>query len=230
LRHTFFFFCRRRGGQQPQHHRATGSHSSSASTDSSSSFDSSDDDDLGSATDEEICAIQQRDSNPFHSLQIPRIVVESNSPVPTLPPGSYGNNAAAVRRGQVPDVVPASQYVAQRVPLGPTPALPPGTALYKPRYQHYRTPDLTAVQPAAASSQFNIGSFYRPASAVSNSLKKNWVVPGGGGGAGAASSGGLAQQPQQQQPRRVDQSEIDARLKSLMDRLSSQQVKITIYA
>ena len=204
---------RRRGNTTTNHHRATSSHSSSSTTESSS-FDSSDDD-LDSATDEEIRAIEQRDNNPFHSLQIPRIVVQSNSPLPTL-------TAAAnitTRRGQAPppDLV-MPQYVAQRVPLNP-PALPLGTALYRPRYQHYRTPDLTAGVQPQLQLHSSAGSQYRPASAVSNSLKKKWVVPAvANGGAGAASSGS---QPQQ---RRVDQSEIDARLKSLMDRLSSQQV------
>jgi hypothetical protein len=51
--------------------------------------------------------------------------------------------------------------------------------------------------------------------AVSNSLKKNWVVPGGGGPVQPAAA-----------HKRADQSEIDARLKSLMDRLSSQQASV----
>jgi hypothetical protein len=212
---------RRRGGHN--NNRASSSNGDSSSS-TSDSFDTSDDDLDNSASDEEIRAIERRDTNPFHSLQIPRIVVESNSPVPTLP--------AVIRRGPPPpDVVPAAQYVAQRVPLGgPTTAssttvgpTPPGTALYRPRYQQYRTPDLTSRSGGAVTGA--TAPFFRPAvinsAAMSNSLKKNWVVPtapmstGAGGG-----GGGAGQQPQQ---RRVDQSEIDARLKSLMDRLSSQQ-------
>ena len=162
----------------------------------------------------DIQAIERRDTNPFHSLQIPRIVVQSNSPVPTLPVLVPPN-----RRQQPPppDVVPAVQYVAQRVPLGgPT---PPGTALYRPRYQQYRTPDLTAAAGGGAPPMAPHGrAAVISSAAVSNSLKKNWVVPGGGGGGGP-------KQPAAAH-KRADQSEIDARLKSLMDRLSSQQASV----
>ena len=98
-----------------------------------------------------------------------------------------------------------SSYVSQTVPLGPTPY---GTALYQPslssltKYQ-YKTPSLPATT-ANPTSQ------YRTLSGVlSNNLKKNWA-------AGAAP-------PVERPQRKVDQVEIDARLKSLMDRLSSQQ-------
>ena len=70
------------------------------------------------------------------------------------------------------------------------------------KYQH-KTPALPSQPPQQTNSQ------YRTLSGVlSNNLKKNWVTPSA---------------PASQTQRKVDQAEIDARLKSLMDRLSSQQ-------
>jgi len=111
------------------------------------------------------------------------------------------NSPVIGRRG------PHPQYVAQTVPLGgPT---PPGTGLYKPlmsslsKYQ-YKTPDYTLNNTKQAPAPY-----YRTTDgAVSNNLKKNWV------------SGPT--NPNQAQ-KKVNQSEIDTRLKSLMDRLSNQQ-------
>ena len=101
--------------------------------------------------------------------------------------------------------VPDPKYVSQQVPLGPAAF---SSALYQPslssmtKYQ-YKTPALASQQPPPAAPQ------YRTLSGVlSNNLKKNWVTT-----APAAN----------QTQKKVDQAEIDARLKSLMDRLSSQQ-------
>merc|ERR1719474_1210396 len=101
--------------------------------------------------------------------------------------------------------IPEAKHVAQIVPLGPTPF---GTALYQPslsslmKYQ-YKTPTMSSSAPQQPTPQ------YRTLSGVlSNNLKKNWVTT-------APQSG--------QTHRKVSQSEIDDRLKSLMDRLSSQQ-------
>eukprot|EP00092_Neocalanus_flemingeri_P024414 GFUD01026470.1.p1 GENE.GFUD01026470.1~~GFUD01026470.1.p1 ORF type:complete len:1877 (-),score=478.06 GFUD01026470.1:313-5943(-) len=131
--------------------------------------------------------------NPF---TVPKIVVQPNSPIPGT---STPKQMLSPRNSGTPD----SQHVAQTVPLGPTPF---GTALYQPslsslmKYQ-YKTPTMSSQQPTTQ---------YRTLSGVlSNNLKKNWVTPG------VPQSG--------QTHRKVDQSEIDARLKSLMDRLSSQQ-------
>jgi len=134
--------------------------------------------------------------NPF---TVPKIVVQPNSPIPgTSTPKqmlSPHNSGTGT---------PDSQHVAQTVPLGPTPF---GTALYQPslsslmKYQ-YKTPTMSSAgsQPTPQ---------YRTLSGVlSNNLKKNWVTT-------APTTG--------QTHRKVSQSEIDDRLKSLMDRLSSQQ-------
>jgi len=135
--------------------------------------------------------------NPF---TVPKIIVQPNSPIPgtstpkqMLSPNNSVNGA------------PDPQHVAQTVPLGPTPF---GTALYQPslsslmKYQ-YKTPTMSSSAPQQPTPQ------YRTLSGVlSNNLKKNWVTT-------APQSG--------QTHRKVSQSEIDDRLKSLMDRLSSQQ-------
>jgi len=157
-----------------------------SSSDGDTSDDSDDTDSTEDSSDEELREIERRDNNPFNNIQIPKIVVEPNSPLTN-------------RR----DVDP--KYVSQVVPLtGPT---PPGTGLYKPsmsslaKYQ-YKTPDFT-------NKPVTQGPHYRTLSgAVSNNLKKNWVS---------------APNNSNQMQKKVDQSEIDARLKSLMDRLSSQQ-------
>ena len=101
---------------------------------------------------------------------------------------------------------PDPSHVAQTVPLG---AAAYGTGLYQPslssltKYQ-YKTPSLPSTSATPAAPQ------YRTLSGVlSNNLKKNW----------AAGPEATTDRPQ----RKVDQTEIDARLKSLMDRLSSQQ-------
>ena len=101
--------------------------------------------------------------------------------------------------------LPDPSHLAQAVPLGPAAY---GTGLYQPslssmtKYQ-YKTPALSSSQPPPSTQ-------YRTLSGVlSNNLKKNWVTP--------------AAAPASQSQRKIDQAEIDARLKSLMDRLSSQQ-------
>ena len=101
--------------------------------------------------------------------------------------------------------LPDPSHLAQSVPLGPSAF---GTGLYQPslssmtKYQ-YKTPALPTSQTAPSTQ-------YRTLSGVlSNNLKKNWVTP--------------AAAPASQSQRKIDQAEIDARLKSLMDRLSSQQ-------
>jgi hypothetical protein len=135
--------------------------------------------------------------NPF---TVPKIIVQPNSPIPgtstpkqMLSPNNSGTGT------------PEAQHVAQTVPLGPTPF---GTALYQPslsslmKYQ-YKTPTMSSSSSQKPATQ------YRTLSGVlSNNLKKNWVT--------------TAPQASQTQ-RKVSQSEIDDRLKSLMDRLSSQQ-------
>ena len=95
--------------------------------------------------------------------------------------------------------VPDPAHVAQTVPLG---AAAYGTGLYQPslssmtKYQ-YKTPAL----PSAPANPTQ----YRTLSGVlSNNLKKNWVTPNAA--------------PASQSQRKIDQAEIDARLKSLMDR------------
>ena len=95
--------------------------------------------------------------------------------------------------------LPDPSHVAQSVPLG---AAAYGTGLYQPslssmtKYQ-YKTPAL----PSAPANN----SQYRTLSGVlSNNLKKNWVTPSAA--------------PASQSQRKIDQAEIDARLKSLMDR------------
>ena len=94
---------------------------------------------------------------------------------------------------------PDPSHVAQTVPLG---AAAYGTGLYQPslssmtKYQ-YKTPALPTTP--ANNTQ------YRTLSGVlSNNLKKNWVTP--------------STAPASQSQRKIDQAEIDARLKSLMDR------------
>ena len=98
-----------------------------------------------------------------------------------------------------PAGAPDPSHVAQSVPLGPAAY---GTALYQPslssmtKYQ-YKTPALPTTP--ANNTQ------YRTLSGVlSNNLKKNWVTPSAA--------------PASQSQRKIDQAEIDARLKSLMDR------------
>ena len=131
--------------------------------------------------------------NPF---TVPKIVVQPNSPIP-------GTSTPKQMLSPSNSGIPDAHHVAQTVPLGPTPF---GTALYQPslsslmKYQ-YKTPTMTSSHQPTTQ--------YRTLSGVlSNNLKKNWVT-------NAPQTG--------QTHRKVDQSEIDARLKSLMDRLSSQQ-------
>ena len=175
--------------------RRRSSDSSTSSDYTTSSVDSSSDESELRALDEKF-----NRENPF---TVPEIRVQPHSP---LPPGNgvggdLGGGKAASK------ALPDSKYVSQQVPLGPAAY---GTALYQPslssmtKYQ-YKTPALTSHQPPAPATQ------YRTLSGVlSNNLKKNWAT---GTAAPAANQG----------QKKVDQAEIDARLKSLMDRLSSQQ-------
>ena len=135
---------------------------------------------------------------PFTVLEIR---VQLNSPMLTSHGGDATGAKAAIK------TQPDSKYVSQQVPLGPSAF---GTGLYQPslssmtKYQ-YKTPALSSQQPQAPATQ------YRTLSGVmSNNLKKNWAS---GSTAPAATQG----------QKKVDQAEIDARLKSLMDRLSNQQ-------
>ena len=90
--------------------------------------------------------------------------------------------------------VPDPAHVAQTVPLG---AAAYGPGLYQPSKYQYKTPAL----PSAPANPTQ----YRTLSGVlSNNLKKNWVTPSAA--------------PASQSQRKIDQAEIDARLKSLMDR------------
>ena len=172
-----------------------------SSDDLSSDYTTSDDSD--SSEDSELLALVDGGckKNPF---TVPRIIVQPNSPIPGKAAGSGG----VTPRGTLSPGEDSSDpnYIAQAVPLGPTPY---GTALYQPslssltKYQ-YKTPSLPSTSAAPAAPQ------YRTLSGVlSNNLKKNW----------AAGPEANTDRPQ----RKVDQTEIDARLKSLMDRLSSQQ-------
>ena len=152
---------------------------------------------MDSSSDEsELRALDEKfnKENPF---TVPEIRVQPNSPLPSSDAG-----AKIVTKAQ-----PDSKYVSQQVPLGPAAY---GTGLYQPslssmtKYQ-YKTPALSSQQPQAPATQ------YRTLSGVmSNNLKKNWA------------SGSTAPASTQGQ-KKVDQAEIDARLKSLMDRLSNQQ-------
>ena len=155
---------------------------------------------MDSSSDEsELRALDEKfnKENPF---TVPEIRVQPNSPLPTSHGGDTGAKAMAKTQ-------PDSKYVSQQVPLGPAAY---GTGLYQPslssmtKYQ-YKTPALSSQQPQAPATQ------YRTLSGVmSNNLKKNWAT----GAAAPASTQGQ---------KKVDQAEIDARLKSLMDRLSNQQ-------
>merc|ERR1719422_1769577 len=133
--------------------------------------------------------------NRDNPFTVPKIVVQPNSPVPPT----------SVSKPSTKPIQPDPKYISQSVPLGPSAY---GSALYQPslssmmKYQH-KTPALPSQPPQQTNSQ------YRTLSGVlSNNLKKNWVTPSA---------------PASQTQRKVDQAEIDARLKSLMDRLSSQQ-------
>jgi len=153
------------------------------------------------SSNEEIKEIERRDNNPFNTMSIPKIVVDYNSPLMT-------------RKGY-----PDNKYVSQTVPLsaaagqnsGPTPK---GTGLFNPgltsnlyKYQ-FKTPDFTKVNQQHQQQQQQ--SQYRAISGImSNNLKKNWVTP--------------STNQKNSTQKKVDPSEIDARLRSLMDRLSSQQ-------
>ena len=184
-------------GGRPHRRRKTSGQSLS-SDDQSSDYTTSDYSD--SSEDSELLALVEGGckKNPF---TVPRIVVQPNSPTPG------GKVAPAGPTKAVSPGVPDPSHVSQTVPMGPTPF---GTALYQPslssltKYQ-YKTPSLPSSSAAAPSNQ------YRTLSGVlSNNLKKNWAT-------GPSAS---ADRPQRN---KVDQAEIDARLKSLMDRLSSQQ-------
>ena len=156
---------------------------------------------MDSSSDEsELRALDEKFNreNPF---TVPEIRVQPNSPLPT----SHGGDATGAKAAT--KTQPDSKYVSQQVPLGPSAF---GTGLYQPslssmtKYQ-YKTPALSSQQPQAPATQ------YRTLSGVmSNNLKKNWAS---GSTAPAATQG----------QKKVDQAEIDARLKSLMDRLSNQQ-------
>ena len=160
-------------------------------------------DDSDSSEDSELLALVDGGckKNPF---TVPQIIVQPNSPTPGKAAGSGGVTPRATLSPGDDSSDP--NYIAQAVPLGPTPF---GTALYQPslssltKYQ-YKTPSLPSTSATPAAPQ------YRTLSGVlSNNLKKNW----------AAGPEANTDRPQ----RKVDQTEIDARLKSLMDRLSSQQ-------
>jgi len=185
-------------GGRPARRRRSSAHSLS-SDDLSSDYTTSDD--SSSSEDSELLALVDGGckKNPF---TVPKITIQPNSPVPGKPAGSGG---ATPRAPLSPEDSSDPNYISQAIPLGPTPF---GTALYQPslssltKYQ-YKTPSLpnSSAQPTTQ---------YRTLSGVlSNNLKKNW----------AAGPEANSDQPK----RKVDQNEIDARLKSLMDRLSSQQ-------
>ena len=169
--------------------------SSDASTSSDYTTSSVD----SSSDESELRALDEKfnKENPF---TVPEIRVQPNSPLPTSHGADTGSKAIAKTQ-------PDSKYVSQQVPLGPAAY---GTGLYQPslssmtKYQ-YKTPALSSQQPQAPATQ------YRTLSGVmSNNLKKNWAT----GATAPASTQGQ---------KKVDQAEIDARLKSLMDRLSNQQ-------
>ena len=173
--------------------RRRSSESSTSSDYTTSSVDSSSDESELRALDEKF-----NRENPF---TVPEIRVQPNSPLPT----SHGGDATGAKAAT--KTQPDSKYVSQQVPLGPSAF---GTGLYQPslssmtKYQ-YKTPALASQPPQAPATQ------YRTLSGVmSNNLKKNWAS---GSTAPAATQG----------QKKVDQAEIDARLKSLMDRLSNQQ-------
>ena len=173
--------------------RRRSSESSTSSDYTTSSVDSSSDESELRALDEKF-----NRENPF---TVPEIRVQPNSPLPT----SHGGDATGAKAAT--KTQPDSKYVSQQVPLGPSAY---GTGLYQPslssmtKYQ-YKPPALSSQQPQAPATQ------YRTLSGVmSNNLKKNWAS---GSTAPAATQG----------QKKVDQAEIDARLKSLMDRLSNQQ-------
>jgi len=193
-------FCSKVRQRRPVSARVRRRRSSStkgSSDDFSSDYTTTSDD---SSSDESELRNLDEKFNKKNPFTVPKIIVQPNSPIPgtstpkqMLSPSNSGTG------------IPEAKHVAQTVPLGPTPF---GTALYQPslsslmKYQ-YKTPTMSSSANQQPTPQ------YRTLSGVlSNNLKKNWVTT-------APQSG--------QTTRKVSQSEIDDRLKSLMDRLSSQQ-------
>ena len=187
----------RRHQLQKRHSAETSSDTSTevGSDDLSSDEDSSSEDEFssGSATECEFTDSEGR-PNPFHKqLELPKLTVQAASPV-------------VQRRRQLPPPEPSRPMAP--VPKAPEPAPydPSLSSLtYASQYQ-YKTPNLSGrLQNEQQKSSTTIQDF---STRRALNLKKNWVSEA---------------QTNVATNKKVNSSEIDNRLKSLMDRLSNQQ-------
>jgi hypothetical protein len=168
--------------------------------DSSSEESSSDgESDFSSGTNTE-CEFTDSEGkpNPFHKeLEVPKIVIEPGSPV-----GPRQRNSRPETHRQYP----APRYVEQKVALESKEAAQPSLSslTFASRLQ-YKTPNLSG---RLQTEEVKQAGYVTRSTQRALSLKKNWVSD-----APAAVTTG----------KKSDASELDNRLKNLMERLSSQQ-------